>query len=86
MAVIGIYRLINGIYKYKDYAARGKLVHNIVGEYEIEYDTLRFTPYLFEKDTLMYDNLGKLVFDSQTINQLNDTDNNRIYKRIKAKR
>lgn len=78
-------RLINGIYKYKEFADQGKLVHKIIGEYHIEHDTLHFTPYLFGEDTLINDNLNKLFFDSKIIDQLNDTDNNRVYKRIKAK-
>lgn len=78
-------RLINGIYKYKEYADQGKMVNNFVGEYAIENDSVHFTPYIFGPDTLSTDNLKLLVFDSKNSNQLNDTNSDRIFTRIKTK-
>ncbi|NQU51964.1 MAG: hypothetical protein HQ522_05450 [Bacteroidetes bacterium] len=79
-------RLINGIFKYKEYAEKGKIVDNFVGEYLIENDTFHFKQYNFRTDTILINKLELLVVDSKNINQLIETDTNMIFKKIKNSR
>jgi len=79
-------RLVNGIFKYKEYADEGEIVRNFVGEYLVENDSLHFTPYNFGTDTLMTNKLELLVFNSKNINQLIEADTDRIFTKIKTRR
>lgn len=79
-------RLINGIFKYKEYADQGKLIADMIGEYKIENDSVHFTSYIFEEDTLKTDKLKLLVFDSKSTNDLKDTDTDRVYKWVQPEK
>lgn len=75
-------RLINGVFKYKEYADQGKMIDDFVGEYEVGNDTVHFTPYFFGTDTQKTNKLKSLVFDSKNIDQLNDANSDKIFTRI----
>lgn len=75
-------QLINGIFKYKEFAEKGKMVNNFVGEYFIENDTLRFKNYNFETDSIVINKPELFVIDSKNRNQLIEKSTNRIFKKI----
>ena len=43
-------QLINGIFKYKEVAEGGNIIHDFVGEYKIINDSIKFENYIFETD------------------------------------
>ena len=75
-------QLINGIFKYKEFAEKGKIINDFVGEYKIINDSIKFKNYVFETDD-KYKNRPKLfVFLSDNESQLVDLNTKRTFKRI----
>ncbi len=75
-------RLINGIFKYKEFAEGGKLIHDFVGEYEIINDSILFENYVFETDNENKNRPELFAFSSDNNRQLVDLNTKRTFKKI----
>lgn len=74
--------LINGVFKYKEFAERGKLINNIVGDYSIIKDSIKFNHYHFNQDIKEIQEPLILVNDPDIYRQLIDIQTKRVYKKI----
>ncbi|WP_297097785.1 hypothetical protein [uncultured Draconibacterium sp.] len=74
-------RLINGIFKYQESAKGGELIHDLIGEYKIINDSIKFENYVFETEHECQ-NRPELFVYSPNHRQLVDVDTKRIYKRF----
>lgn len=75
-------RLINGIFKYKEFAIGGKIIHDFVGEYKIINDSIKFENYVFETDNEHKNRPKLFVFSPENHRQLVDVNTKRIFKRF----
>jgi hypothetical protein len=73
-------RLINGIFKFKEYAERGKIINDFIGEYQITGDTIKFNNYLLETVNNLNKNRPELFVIND--NQLTDIITKRVFKKI----
>ncbi|WP_163323018.1 hypothetical protein [Draconibacterium mangrovi] len=74
-------RLINGIFKYQESANGGEVIHDLIGEYIIINDSIKFENYVFETDKECQ-NRPKLFVFSPNHRQLVDVNTKRIFKRF----
>lgn len=78
-------KFINGVFKCKEYEEKGKLLHDFVGDYTFNQDSIKFNHYHLDADSFSFK--PKLfVVDSRNRNQLIEINSQRIYKEIKSKR
>lgn len=75
-------RLINGIFKYKEFAEGGKIIYDFVGEYKIINDSIKFMNYVFDTDNEHKNRPELFVFSPDNGRQLIDLNTKRIFKRI----
>ena len=75
-------RLINGIFKYKESATGGKVIHDFVGEYKIINDSIKFENYVFEPDNENKNRPKLFVFSPDNNRQLVDLNTKRIFRRF----
>ncbi len=73
-------RLINGIFKYKEYADGGKIIHDFVGKYKIINDSIKFENYVFETDNEYKNRPELFVFSPDNDRQLVDLKTKRTFK------
>ncbi|WP_346864353.1 hypothetical protein [uncultured Draconibacterium sp.] len=75
-------RLINGIFKYKEFAQGGKLIHEFVGEYKITNDSIKFENYVFKTDNEDKNRPTLFVFSPGNDRQLVDLYSKKTFKRF----
>ncbi|MCG6190319.1 hypothetical protein [Maribellus maritimus] len=75
-------RLINGIFKYKEAAVGGKIIHDFVGEYKIINDSIKFENYIFETDNEHKNRPELFVLSPGNHRQLVDVSTKKIFKRF----
>ncbi len=75
-------QLINGIFKYKEFAEKGKIINDFVGEYKIINDSIKFKNYVFETDNKYKNRPELFVFSSDNESQLVDLNTKRTLKRV----
>ncbi|WP_340113049.1 hypothetical protein [Maribellus mangrovi] len=75
-------RLINGIFKYKEFAEGGKIIFDFFGEYKIINDSIKFENYIFETDNEYKNRPDLFVFSPDNDRQLVDLKTKRIFKRF----
>ncbi len=75
-------RLINGIFKYKEFAVGGKMIYDFVGEYKIINDSIKFENYIFETDNKNKTRPELFVFSPDNDCQLVDLSTKKIFRRI----
>ncbi len=80
------FRLINGIFKYKEYAEKGKVINDFIGDYTIVGDTLKFRHYYFELESIGTTRPELFIADSANGNQLIEVNTNRIFKKVITRR
>ena len=73
---------INGIFKYKEFAEKGKIINDFVGEYKIINDSIKFKNYVFETDDKYKNRPELFVFLSDNESQLVDLNTKRTLKRV----
>lgn len=71
---------INGIFRLKEYASKGKLIGDFVGEFYVKSDTIKFLNYAFEKSSSSSNEPEIFVFDSDNDTQLLDIKTKRVFK------
>lgn len=75
-------RLINGIFKYKESAVGGKIIHDFIGEYKIINDSIKFENYIFETDNEHKNRPELFVFSPDNHRQLVDVSTKKYFKRF----
>lgn len=75
-------RLINGIFKYKEFAEGGKMIYDFVGEYKIINDSIKFKNYVFGSDSEYKKRPELFVVSPDNERQLVDLSTKRTFKRI----
>jgi hypothetical protein len=75
-------QLINGIFKYKEVAEGGNIIHDFVGEYKITNDTINFENYVFETDNENKSRPELFVFSPDNYRQLVDLRTKKTFKRF----
>ncbi len=75
--------LNNGVFNYKEYAGKGKIMNDFVGEYSIKDDSLKFEHYLSAESNLKMERPTLFIIDYKNENQLIESKTKRIFKRIK---
>lgn len=75
-------RLINGIFKYKEVAEGGNIIHDFVGEYKITNDTIKFENYVFETDKENKNRPELFVFSPDNHRQLVDLSTKKTFIRF----
>ncbi|WP_167619302.1 hypothetical protein [Maribellus sediminis] len=75
-------RLINGIFKYKEFAEGGKRIHDFVGAYKIINDSIKFENYVFETDIEDKNRPELFVFSADNTRRLVDLNTKRTFKRF----
>ena len=79
-------RLINGIFKYKEYVDGGKVVNNFIGEYFIDNDSVRFKHYQFKANSKVSNQPKLFVVDSNKRNQLIEFETKSVFKKVIKRR
>jgi len=75
-------RLINGIFKYKEFAEGGKIIHDFIGEYKIIKDSIKFKNYILETDNEYKNRPELFVFSPDNYRKLVDLNTKRTFKRF----
>ena len=79
-------QLINGVFKYKEFAEQGKIVKDFVGEYSLDNDSLKFEHYYSGKNSVENQKSTLFVFDTKNSNRLIDVKTKQIFRRVRAGR
>ena len=74
--------LINGVFKYKEFAQGGKMIHDFVGEYTIINDSIKFKNYVFGRDSTYKNRPEVFVVSPDNDRELVDLTTKRTFKRI----
>ena len=75
-------QLINGIFKYKEVAEGGNIIHDFVGEYKITNDTIKFENYVFETENENKNRPVLFLFSPDNHRQLVDLRTKKTFKRF----
>jgi hypothetical protein len=79
-------RLINGIFKYKEYRDGGKILHNFIGEYSLSNDSILFQHYHLDALANVNKRPKFFVVDSNNYHQLIEAETKSFFKRIIKRR
>ncbi|MGQ8336155.1 hypothetical protein ACUNWD_06350 [Sunxiuqinia sp. A32] len=71
--------LINGIFKYKEFAEQGVNIHDFVGEYSILNDSIKLKHYHLHNDSITSQHPLIFVFDTDNKNHLKELQSDRIF-------
>lgn len=76
---------INGIFKYTNFADKGKVIHDFVGEYTLANDSILFNHFNFKTDPKAIVKPELFIVNSGKNHQFTEAQTNRIFKRIISK-
>ena len=79
-------KFINGIFKCKEWGEKGKLLHDFVGDYSFNRDSIFFNHYHLDADSSFIFKPKLFIVDYNHSNHLLEINSKRIYKEIKSKR
>jgi len=79
-------RLINGIFKYKEYRNGGEVLNNFTGEYSFSNDSVLFKHYQFDPLAKVNSRPKFFVVDSNNNHHLIETESKSVFKKIVKKR
>ena len=75
--------LINGIFKYKEYVDKGKVINDYVGDYSVLKDTIHFNHYQFEGDSTKQTQPLAFIENPDKWNQLIETNSKQIFTKLR---
>jgi hypothetical protein len=75
-------RLINGIFKYREYVDGGKIINNYIGEYLVKNDSISFKHYAFKANDKVMMRPKLFVVDSYNRNNLIEFETKSVFKKI----
>jgi hypothetical protein len=79
-------KFINGIFKCKEHGEKGIILHDFVGDYSINNDSIQFNHFHLDADSILISKPELFVFDPNHANQIIEVNTQTIYKEIKIKR